>query len=93
MIEPIITKINYFPPYWIVYNPDDSVRCQCGSEYDAKIICRLNPECRYSLVKWIEDQIVDVTSQSQYEKSLPEQKILRGSVMELNQSDQVPLNL
>ena len=93
MSEITVRKMFHPGPIWVVYNPDDSVKCQCGSEYDARGVCNLNPGCRYSLMKSISDQVVDIQSEGSYDRSLPEQKILEPCVPELKQSLQSPLNL
>ena len=88
-----VRKMFHPGPVWVVYNPDDSVRCQSGSEYDAQVICNLNPGCRYSLLKSLPDQVVDIPSTGSYDKVLEEQKILEPCVPQIEQSLQVPMNL
>ena len=64
--------------YFVVLNEDGSVRCQCGAESDAVMICQMNSGCYYRIQHYPDPpKVVNVTStELEKDKQLNAQNIL-----------------
>ena len=58
--------------YWTVYTPDGRKYADCGWERDAARLCQMAPGRTYRKIKYLHDQVIDVTSTT--DKQLPGQQ-------------------
>ena len=74
--------------YWeVVSHWTGKVIAQCGDESDARMLCELEPKERiYRKVKFIVDQVIDVTSTT--DKQLPGQQGLPAGKIRLEDAQQ-----
>lgn len=76
--------INQGPKYFQVLTEEGDKRCQCGSEYDAQMMCKLNPGFTYT-VHYLPPppKTVNVSHvRLEDDKQFPEQNILPKSELE-----------